>query len=172
MTRLALPYGNGEHVVEIPFRADVSPRFRPGGADEEMLHRALQVVTVRDVTDSCILSCEDLGCTTPVVVVKNSDYPELSVRFGIHAGHMAAHPGVSPFIILAMPRPTTDTLVLDFQEGMLVRVMPGHEYPPLPWMKSARGRVSECAAYWHGHSYVKTKVNVQGGLSNQKPQWW
>jgi len=173
MGTLKLPYGTGERRVAVAPQADISRRFRPGGRDEEMLARALQLVAQTDVDTNRIVICKQLEINTIVTVVANDEVMSDGVKFGVFAGHQAKNPGQSPFVHLNGMWPKTDTLVLDFQNGQLVRVMPGKAYPPLPWMGSAKGRREASKAFWRTNSYIATPWNVVDGvLVNEPPSWY
>ena len=148
-----LRYGNRGGFLEVARTADVPTSLLPDNLHWPMLHEALARITDEDIDESYIITCDELGWEMPCSVISNGSH---TVKFGIHAGHKAREPKLSPFVDVPGDWPRTDTLVLDFSGGRLVRVMPGLEYPPLPWMSSAREDLSASTTFWQTHSYIKT----------------
>lgn len=83
--------------------------------------------------------------------------------WAINVHDRARSPGLSPFIILGESdeRDTTNLATVHLankpSRPWLVRVHPGENFPPLPWMQSASlvpGGAEECAEFWSDHAYV------------------
>lgn len=112
-------------------------------------------------------------------------------RWGIHAGHTASNPGLSPFIEL---NGNSDQLVAEsftvyvlFERGRahLVRVFVGEDRPGLPWMNSVRHNSEDyrrSCEFWRNHAYVlhgshayvlhRNYATLEGRLTDRAPAWY
>lgn len=105
-------------------------------------------------------------------------------RWGIHAGHTARNPGLSPFVefngrSIQLVAESFITIYVLFvrDRAHLVRVFVGEDRPGLPWMNSVRhdwtARRDSCE-FWRNHAYVirGNGAPVKGRLTDRAPAWY
>lgn len=165
--------------VDVPWYADVPPRFLPGGDNWPMLSEVLSQVEADEIENGDIVTFDGLAQWTLRAVLPNDEFGLESYQrgiqsFAVHAGHRARKPQLSPFLAIRGTWPETNSLTVMFDKGALVRVIPGDYSPPLPWMTSAReDGVDECERFWREHSYLRTPHNfIVGTETTYAPAWW
>ena len=172
---LHVPYGESGKQLKVSPHINSPSYLLPGRDGWPMLAEALSEVIDDDIESNGLVTVDGLSYTTPMTVtaLDNDD----RVFWGVYRGHKARNPGLTPFINLNAAWPKTSSLTLDFQQGMLVQVMPGEDViPPLPWMSSAGdydGGRSACIAYWLEHSlYWSSNNTVPASRTFTPPDWW
>ncbi len=104
--------------------------------------------------------------------------PGARIIWGVHKGHKAQRPQVSPFVDAG--HVTTQDFTLELEgtasRPRLVRAYPGTYTPPLPWQASARdvdGGVRECQRFWQTHAYLwNSNIVRPGSAVPRPPDWW
>lgn len=156
--------------VEIPRYADIPSNLRPGGKHWRLVEEALHGVGTWE--DRVLIdTVTHLSGDIPMTVVRNMAHTPM---WGIHRGHKADNPKLSPFVLLQRT-PNTRTLSFEFDKGKIVRIMPGEYIPPLPWQTTAKkmeGGTAACREFWCSHSYVWSKNLTTTALSSQPPTWF
>lgn len=166
--------------VGVPFAADIPPKFRHDGTWRNAVQRVLnRVQPSKDGVLPAVVTC----CLSDAAFYRlAASVPVGGIReWGVHAGHHARNPGLSPFVRLPYSTPCTSlfTVHLDgtVSKPLVVRAYPGEEIPPLPWMSSARSslwRMSDITAYWRTHAYVLCPDGgpMRPGTQVTKPPAW
>lgn len=102
------------------------------------------------------------------------------VVWGVHRGHRARRPGLSPFVDRGVPHELMGWITLEFKgpadDPILTRAYGGDYTPPLPWMVSAgdaEGGIPECLKYWQTNAYLSKNYGlIQGGSRTRfAPEW-
>ena len=103
------------------------------------------------------------------------------VIWGVHRGHQAARPGLSPFVDRPVPANWLGKITVELvgtpETPLLVRAYGGEYTPPLPWMRSAQeatGGEAAAQKYWRTHAYllVEDSLILPGTRTVNAPQWF
>ncbi len=158
--------------------ADIPCYFRAGG----MLARYVQIVLDKtepwDEGDNPIETERFVARIYPMAVRVRQQ----PVVWGVHVGHKARKPQLSPFAIddSLLGSDLLGYLTLELEGSgdnpLLTRVYGGRYTPPLPWMTSAGdadGGREACRLYWRNHAYLDRRGTLikKGTRTTTPPSW-
>lgn len=145
--------------IRIPKVADVHAVFKPGGRFADQVQQVIAAIDPQRLGAPWTPykeSAQLRGYFFRRPIIKTDGRVDF---WGSHRQHKARFPGVSPFVtvrklVLPMTEVLTVELIGPLERLQLIRVYPGEEYLPLPWMSSAVGRRLECIDFWRTHAFV------------------
>jgi hypothetical protein len=151
----------------------MAPWFRPGGHYEKLIQRVLDDIEPWSgdsvIRHTLVMRGARLCCD--VVPVK----PGAERLWGIHAGHTAREPGLSPFCQWPGAWPQTNALTVSLSgyadRCQLTSVYPGEYRPGLPWMSSRDVPLWESTDYWSNHAFV-VRGRIMRATSAVPPRWY
>lgn len=168
------------HRVRISPRADLPRSFRPNdGGLAHLVQEALDDLPVWKKGQSPLHTAHVSHRLLPMAV-KVQD--KRKVVWGIHRGHKANRPQISPFVLpnqSVLQR--TDLLTIELigtpNAPELVRAYPGGYTPPLPWMASAQeayGGRDVCFSFWNEHAYLDKQPSliIESSRTVHAPGWY
>ena len=137
--------------------ADVERVMQPNGKYAPLVQQLLDTIQPWKKDEDPIETMEFNEAILPMAVPTNGTRP----IWGVHVGHKAMRPGLSPFVEASVPSALLGAITVELSGPMndviLTRAYGGEYTPPLPWMTSAReahrGR-RECREYWQTHAYL------------------
>lgn len=165
--------------VQIAQYADIERLLRPDGAYAPFVQDLINRIDPWTQRENPIETGEFNKPIRPMTVpIGNAP-----VIWGVHRGHKAMSPGLSPFVKLFDPQPQRPGLItVEFvgspRHPVLTRAYRGEYTPPLPWMKSngdAPGGAAECKKYWKSHAYVLSENSSlirEGTQTTTAPHWF
>lgn len=166
----------GQNVYISP-TADIPNGYRPGHRYSSLVQRLLEGVEPWERDLNPIETFYDLKEPLRAIVTPNNGRKPV---WGIHVGHKARRPELSPFVHgdgeLEFTRSLTVELAGSPSQPKIVRIYPGEYVPPLPWQVSAwdaDGGMEACREFWSGHSYIYERALIQRGTqTNTIPNWY
>lgn len=165
--------------VKMARTADIPNEFRPSGRYAGLVQEVLDGVTSWKRGEDPIEMVDFSGqafrpLTVPIPAGK-------SPIWGVHVGHKAKIPGLSPFVRPNGGWPRTNTVTLELagtpKQPVLIRVYSGAYTPPLPWMSSARnadGGHDACVEFWRRNAYLlySGRLIAPNTTESSPPPWW
>ena len=166
----------GQNVYISP-TADIPNGYRPGQRYSFLVQRLLDGVELWEKDLNPIETLYDLKEPLRAIVTSNSGRKPV---WGIHVGHKARRPQLSPFVHGDGELEFTHSLTVELAgsptQPKLVRIYPGEYIPPLPWQISAEeadGGLDACQKFWHKYSYPYEQTLIQKGTqTNAIPDWY
>lgn len=168
--------------IRIAGHADIARQYRPDGALATYVQQAIDGVEPWNRGDNPIETVKFETVRIYPMAIRTDRLTESPV-WGVHVGHKAQRPGLSPFVeghVRVDPQ-LLGYLTIEFDGTapvpVLTRVYGGEYTPPLPWMgsaKSADGGVSSCFRYWRSHAYLDRhrKLIREGTRQETPPEWY
>lgn len=166
---------NGKN-LKISRFADIPYDMRPGGTYSREVQRILDSTELWKEGDNPI---ETMWFQLPIfpaaVPIHGAE-----VVWGIHKGHRAREPKLSPFINKPVDRRLMGFITVELERSgdrpLLTRVYGGDYTPPLPWMVSAKdadGGRGACRRYWRSHAYLDRGARLirVGTRTKIQPSW-
>jgi hypothetical protein len=168
---------NGQRVQISPF-SDIPYEMRSNG------RYATLVQTVLDQTEPWAASespIEGRYFSIPVRPVSVEVPAGVSRVWGVHRGHKARTPGLSPFVDIHVDERLMGYVTIELggspDKPLLIRAYGGEYTPPLPWMMSAKdadGGREACLRYWQSHAYLSRTLRMikEGTSTTEAPDWF
>lgn len=153
---------------------EVPLEYRPGKLYAPLVQDAINCMRLR-ASDRETWVTIDVREDLRELVVAAGNRPRI---WGVHVGHRARDPRVSPFVKHRDTFTRRLTVHVAQRDGnlLLVRVYPGEYRPPLPWQNSARnepGGDATCRKFWREHAYVYNPRDlVRGTQTDSVPDWF
>ena len=157
--------------------ADIPYELRPGGPKAELVQRLLETVTPWRDGDNPI---ETRRFDYPIAPMAIPVPSNVRITWGVHRGHKARHPQLSPFIeVRSVPQQLKGLLTIELEgsaeQPLLTRAYGGDYTPPLPWMTSAKdadGGKAACIRFWREHAYLHRGGLIKPGSTTRTPPAW
>jgi len=163
------------HRISIPPAADVHCIFKPGGLHANQVQQVIAAIDPQHLGSPYKESARLRGYRFFPPIIRTDGNVDF---WGHHRHHKARLPGMSPFVTVRRPAPLeTEVLTVELigppERLQLIRVYPGEEYPPLPWMTSAAKRRQECLDFWRNHAFVDDgSYGLASCLTLTPPDWF
>jgi hypothetical protein len=166
----------GKSVLIVP-TAEVTADFQPGRKYGGLVQRILDGVPPWESGDDPIETGHNVGTDLFTVISPNNGRRPV---WGVHAGHKARRPQLSPFVHGSGEIEVTRSLTIELAGTVdfprITRVYPGTYMPPLPWQASAGdadGGKEFCREFWHEYSYIYDRsLILKGTQTNTVPEWY
>jgi hypothetical protein len=164
-------------LVTIVRTADLPKTMRPDGRFARFVQHALNTVPEWEQGEDPIETLEFDEAVLPAMAIPTKDR---QIVWGVHVGHKARTPGLSPFMDDLRGVVLSNELTLELagtpDAPLLTRGYAGKYTPPLPWMNSARsadGGQQFCLEYWQTHGYVSPRLTlIRPGTKTYNPPLW
>jgi hypothetical protein len=166
----------GENLKISPY-ADMPRTMRPGGLFEYQVQELISSITPWEDGDDPIETMEFDIPIHPMALPRGYAV----VTWGVHRGHRAKNPGLSPFVTRGTPHELMGIITVELkgtpESPLLTRAYGGDYTPPLPWMTSAKEApdgVQECRDYWQTHAFLmrSSSLIAAGTLTKTPPEWF
>lgn len=170
------------HAVRMTHFSDIPYELRPGGRYADLVQRVLNGTQPWRSGDDPIEEVRFPGSRIrPMAILVPSG---IKRSWGIHRGHKARSPQLSPFVDLdaryidsKLLGYVTIELTGPCDDPLLIRAYGGTYTPPLPWMRSAHqadGGVKMCTRYWRTYAYLSYRFEMirPGSRTGVAPDWF
>jgi len=159
--------------------ADISRDMRPNGKYGPLVQSILDETEPWENGENPIEQKKFQEFIWPMAVSIPATTPRV---WGVHIGHHARQPGLSPFAMRRIDWKDAGRITVELEGSgdspRLTRVYGGDYTPPLPWMASAKdalGGVPACREYWQTHaffSYSSNFVLIKSGTRTDIAPYW
>ena len=163
--------------LEVARYADMPHTMRPNGKYHTLVQELIHSIKPWDEGEDPIETMEFDESIYPMALPRG--YAD--VTWGVHRGHRARVPGLSPFVQRGIPHELMGFITVELvgtpEEPLLVRAYGGDYTPPLPWMVSAKNADGGLAAgqkYWQSHAYLMQNRSIirEGSETSEAPNWF
>lgn len=171
--------------VSIPPAADIVANMRPNGRHAHLVQEVL------DSTDPWLKGespIEEMECSENILPRAVCVPQDIEVTWGIHLGHKAREPQLSPFVdVNELEIEFRGSVIVVVLHGtprrpMIVQAYPGDPetggyIPALPWMisaKNAEGGEKACREYWRTHAFLSRDLRLikEKTRTTRPPEWY
>lgn len=171
--RVTLLYRCHEFAVFFSEGTQVPRFFKSNGEHANLVQRVLDNIELGEKGEKSFLTMQ-----FPVKIYPETVPVSLGAQrvWGIHRGHKAQEPGLSPFVDQRVSPEQMGFITVEVKRiargVLLTRAYGGHKSPPLPWMTNRDRRVN--VKYWQDNaflsmSYVMIRPNT---MTPYPPSWW